>query len=51
MDILVHSVAFANREDLSGRFLDTSRAGFHLALDISAYSLTGICRAFRAPAA
>ena len=45
-DILVHSVAFANREDLSGRFLDTSRDGFHLALDISAYSLTGICRAF-----
>ena len=31
VDILVHSVAFANREDLSGRFLDTSRAGFHLA--------------------
>ncbi len=46
LDILVHSVAFANREDLSGRFLDTSRDGFHLALDISAYSLTGICRAF-----
>ena len=46
VDILVHSVAFANREDLSGRFLDTSRAGFHLALDISAYSLTGVCRAF-----
>ena len=46
VDILVHSVAFANREDLSGRFLDTSRAGFHLALDISAYSLLGICRAF-----
>ena len=46
VDILVHSVAFANREDLSGRFLDTSRAGFHLALDISASSLTGVCRAF-----
>lgn len=46
LDILVHSVAFANREDLSGRFLDTSRDGFHLALDISAYSLTGLCRAF-----
>ena len=46
VDILVHSIAFANREDLTGRFLDTSRAGFHLALDISAYSLTGICRAF-----
>ena len=46
VDVLVHSIAFANREDLSGRFLDTSRDGFKLALDISAYSLTGICRAF-----
>lgn len=46
VDILVHSIAFANREDLTGRFVDTSREGFHLALDISAYSLTGICRAF-----
>ncbi len=46
VDILVHSVAFANREDLQGRFLDTSREGFALALNISAYSLTGVCRAF-----
>lgn len=46
VDILVHSVAFANREDLQGRFIDTSREGFRLALDVSAYSLTGICRAF-----
>ena len=46
VDILVHSIAFANREDLTGRFVDTTREGFHLALDISAYSLTGICRAF-----
>ena len=46
LDILVHSVAFANREDLGGRFLDTSREGFKLAMDISAYSLTGVCRAF-----
>ncbi len=45
-DILIHSVAFANREDLSGRFIDTSRKGFSIALDISAYSLTGLCRAF-----
>lgn len=45
-DILVHSIAFANREDLSGRFIDTSRAGFNLALDVSAYSLTALCRAF-----
>ena len=44
LDILVHAVAFANREDLSGRFVDTSRAGFHLALDISAYSLCAMVR-------
>ncbi len=46
VDILVHSVAFANREDLKDDFIHTSRAGFHLALDISSYSLLGICRAF-----
>lgn len=46
LDILVHSIAFANREDLAGRFIDTTRAGFNLALDISAYSLTALCRAF-----
>lgn len=46
VDVLIHSIAFANRDDLTGRFIDTSRDGFHLALDVSAYSLTGICRAF-----
>ena len=46
VDILVHSVAFANREDLQGDFVSTSRAGFHLALDISAYSLVALCREF-----
>ena len=34
LDILIHSLAFANREDLVGRFIDTSRDGFRLALDI-----------------
>ncbi len=46
LDILIHSVAFANRDDLTGRFVDTSREGFNLALEVSAYSLTGLCRAF-----
>lgn len=46
VDILVHSIGFANRDDLSGSYIKTSREGFHLALDISAYSLTGVCRAF-----
>ncbi len=39
LDILIHSVAFANREDLEGRFVDTSREGFRVAMDVSAYSL------------
>jgi enoyl-[acyl-carrier protein] reductase I len=43
-DILIHSVAFANKEDLQGRFVDTPRAGFKLALDVSAYSLIATSR-------
>jgi len=42
VNCLVHSVAFANKEDLEGDFVDTSRSGFHLAMDISAYSLIRI---------
>jgi enoyl-[acyl-carrier protein] reductase I len=41
---VVHSVAFAPREDLEGRFSDTSREGFRIALDVSAYSLIAIAR-------
>ena len=48
VDILVHAVAFANRDDLQGRYLDVTRAGFALALDISAYSLVALCKAFEA---
>ncbi len=44
LDILIHSVAFANKEDLQGRFVDTSREGFRLALDVSAYSLIATAR-------
>lgn len=47
LDFLVHSVAFAHGEDLKGRFLDTSRAGFSLAMDISAYSLVALTRALK----
>ena len=46
VDILVHSVAYAQREDLQGRFIDTSRKGFQIAMDISAYSLVRLCQAF-----
>jgi enoyl-[acyl-carrier protein] reductase I len=47
LDILVHALAFARREELDGAFVDTSRDGFALALDISAYSLIGLARAAR----
>jgi len=42
---VVHSLAFANREDLSRPFLETSRSGFILAQDVSAYSLVALARA------
>ena len=45
LDTLVHSVAFAPREDLESDFVKTSRGGFKLAHDISAYSLVGLTRA------
>lgn len=44
LDVLVHSLAFARREELSGKFFNTSRSGFNVALDISAYSLAVLCR-------
>jgi len=44
LDILVHCVAFAAREDLDGRFIDTNRANFLMSLDISAYSLTAMAK-------
>ena len=47
LDILVHSLAFAPKEDLDGAFIDTSRAGFALAMDVSAYSLVALAREAR----
>ncbi len=44
LDFAIHSVAFAQREDLEGRFVDTSRDGYLLAQEISSYSLTAISR-------
>ena len=44
LDVLVHSVAFAPREDMETEFIKTSRNGFKLAHDISAYSLLGLTR-------
>ncbi|MBL8037592.1 enoyl-ACP reductase FabI [Nitrospira sp. CMX1] len=45
IDFLVHSLAFAPREELTGQFINTSRQGFAMALDISAYSLIAVARA------
>jgi len=45
LQFLVHCVAFAKREELDGRALDTSREGFHLAMDVSAYSLISLVKA------
>ena len=47
LDILVHAVAYAKREDLAGKFVDTSRDGFATALDVSAYSLVALAREAR----
>lgn len=45
LDFIIHSVAFAQRQDLDGRFLDTSRDGFRAALDVSAFSLVALAKA------
>jgi enoyl-[acyl-carrier protein] reductase I len=44
LDFVVHAIAFAQREDLQGKFSDTSRAGFKTALEISAYSLVALAQ-------
>jgi len=45
LNAVVHSIAFANREDLSRPFVETSRSGYALAQDVSAYSLVAVARA------
>ena len=47
LDILVHAVAFANKDDLKGEFMNVSREGFLLAHDVSAYSLVALAREAR----
>jgi len=44
LDFVVHGVAFALREELEGEFVNTSREGYRIAQDVSAYSLTAIAR-------
>ena len=45
IDVLIHSVAFANRDDLSGPYYNVSRQGFLSAMDISVYSFTALAKA------
>ena len=44
LDFLVHAIGFADKNELRGRYVDTSRAGFALAMDISVYSFTAVCQ-------
>jgi len=45
IDVLIHSIAFAGRDELTGRYLDTSREGFRNALEISTFSLVALTKA------
>jgi enoyl-[acyl-carrier protein] reductase I len=47
IDVLVHSIAYANKEDIAGKVFETSRGGFSLALDVSSYSLIALVQALR----
>src|SRR4030066_663642 len=47
VDICVHAIGFANREELSGPYYRTSREGFRTAMDISVYSFTALAQAFQ----
>jgi enoyl-[acyl-carrier protein] reductase I len=44
LDFLVHAIGFADKNELRGRYVDTSRSGFALAMDISVYSFTAVCQ-------
>jgi enoyl-[acyl-carrier protein] reductase I len=45
IDFLIHAVAFANKDELNGAYLKTTRAGFMLAMEVSVYSLTAVLKA------
>ena len=47
LDALVHAIAFANKEDLSGKVYGTSRGGYALSLDVSAFSLIALVETLR----
>ena len=47
LDAIVHSIAYANKEDLAGKVYDTSRSGYALALDVSSFSLIALVQTLR----
>ncbi len=47
IDILVHAIGFADKDELQGKYYNTSREGFQLAMDISVYSFTALAKAFQ----
>ena len=47
IDFFLHAVAFAKREELGGEFVNTSRDGYHLAQDVSSYSLIALAKALK----
>lgn len=47
LDILVHSIAFADLADLGGEFISVSRSGWNIAMEVSAYSLVALARCVR----
>ena len=47
IDILVHAIAFADRDELTGPFYDTSRKNWNMALEISAFSFVALAKAFQ----
>jgi enoyl-[acyl-carrier protein] reductase I len=44
IDFLVHAIGFSDKNELRGRYVDTSRANFLMTMDISVYSFTAVCR-------
>ena len=44
LDFLVHAIGFSDKNELRGRYLDTSRANFQMSMDISVYSFTAVCQ-------
>lgn len=44
LDFIVHAIAFSDKNELKGRYVDTSRANFNMTMDISCYSFTAVCQ-------